>query len=209
MTTPRFQTPCLVFGCFMHSYWIPKNTKLNCKIETKWFITVYNYYLQGCIWCIIWIIVNKMFNKCWKFLHEKSVLKLGPIWFDNTQNFISLTNEYIALNITECFTSILSSFTPLLGPPSWTKSKPNASSLYTLYMPNCLSVLALTTMNQMMINLFSTGDSPHFVEGLLEAIFTKIKQKKSIFLPPPLAMTVLKQDLVCNIVSNFVSLKVI
>ena len=21
-------------------------------METKWFITVYNYYVQGCIWCV-------------------------------------------------------------------------------------------------------------------------------------------------------------
>ena len=50
------------------------------------------------------------------------------------------------------------------------------------------------------------GDNPHSIEGLLEAIFAKIKQKKSIFLPLSSAMTVPKQDLICNIVSkNFPS----
>ena len=73
----------------------------------------------------------------------------------------------------------------------------------THYSLNC-SISSLNTATQQIINhLSSIGDSPHSVDGRLKAIFTKIKQKNSIFLPPLSAMIVPKQDLIWQHCFNF------
>ena len=72
----------------------------------------------------------------------------------------------------------------------WTPCPVFGYSMPNCWTPNMTQTAILLKYNRIMINLSSTGDSPHSVEGLLEAIFTKIKEKNSICLPPLVAMTV-------------------